>query len=117
MGRGRGQGNGWDEGDTEGESDGAFGGPGRGEGGSAPEKAGDTETQKTKVNSMLGKGKYAGAYSMKGEPPQGEALTEYSEVQRAASTEAMDALSKQKVPATHRDFVRDYFDAIRIDKK
>lgn len=110
MGRGRGQGEGWGEG-------GAFNGPGRGEGGSAPEEPGDTGSQKTKVNSQLGKGKYVGAYSMKGEPPEGAALTEYTEVQRAASVEAMDALSKQKVPATHRDFVRDYFDAIRIDKK
>ena len=114
MGRGRGQG--WDEGESESEG-GAFGGKGRGEGGSAPEEPGDTSSQKTKVNSQLGKGKYVGAYSMKGESPQGAALTEYAEVQRVAADEAMDALSKQKVPATHRDFVRDYFDAIRIDKK
>ena len=24
----------------------------------------------------------------------------------------MDSLNKQRVPATHRDYVRDYFDAI-----
>lgn len=53
---------------------------------------------------------------MKGEPPKGAAAAEYADVQQAYAEQAMDALQKQKVPATHRDFVRDYFDAIRIEK-
>jgi hypothetical protein len=50
---------------------------------------------------------------MKGEPPKGQAATEYADVQRAYAEEAKDALQNQKVPAAHRDFVRDYFDSIR----
>jgi len=68
------------------------------------------------VKSQLGKGQYVGAYSMKGEPPKGTAAAEYVEVQQKAAEQAMDALQKQKVPSAHRDFVRDYFDAIRIEK-
>jgi hypothetical protein len=29
----------------------------------------------------------------------------------------MDALQKQKIPASRKDFVRDYFDAIRQGKQ
>jgi hypothetical protein len=53
---------------------------------------------------------------MKGEPPKGEAATQYAEVQRAYAEEALDALQQQKIPATQRDFVRDYFDSIRLEK-
>jgi hypothetical protein len=57
-----------------------------------------------------------GAYFMKGEPPKGEAAAQYADVQQAYAEEALDALSKQKVPAEHREYVRDYFDAIRLEK-
>lgn len=90
-------------------------GPGRGTG-KRPESPDDVGIEKTKVPSQLGKGTYVGAYSMKGEPPKGTAAAEYSAVQQAYAEKAMDALSKQKVPATYRDFVRDYFDAIRTEK-
>jgi hypothetical protein len=53
---------------------------------------------------------------MKGEPPKGEAATQYAEVQRVYAEEALDALQQQKIPATQRDFVRDYFDSIRLEK-
>ena len=93
-----------------------MGGPGQGRGGEAPERGSDTGVERTKLPSRLGKGTYVGAYFMKGEPPDGEAATQYSEVQRAYAEEAMDALSKQKIPASQRDYVRDYFDAIRLEK-
>jgi hypothetical protein len=50
---------------------------------------------------------------MKGEPPKGKAAVDYAEVERAYAEEAMDSLKRQKIPASRRDFVRDYFDAIR----
>jgi hypothetical protein len=53
---------------------------------------------------------------MKGEPPKGEAASRYAEVERAYAEEAMDALQKQKIPASQKDYVRDYFDAIRLEK-
>jgi hypothetical protein len=94
-------------------------GDGLGEGkgyGTRPENPADFDTEKSKVKSKLGKGTYVGSYFMKGEPPKGEAATQYSEVERAYAEEAMDALNKQKIPASQRDYVRDYFDAIRLEK-
>lgn len=111
MGRGRGD---WEEGDTE-KKGGSGLGPGEGYG-ERPENPADFDTEKSKVKSKLGKGTYVGSYFMKGEPPKGEAATQYAEVERAYAEEAMDALQKQKVPATQRDYVRDYFDAIRLEK-
>ena len=84
--------------------------------GTRPETPADFDTEKSKVKSKLGKGTYVGSYFMKGEPPKGEAATQYAEVERAYAEEAMDALQKQKIPASQRDFVRDYFDAIRLEK-
>ena len=94
-------------------------GDGLGEGkgtGPRPENPTEFDTEKSKVKSKLGKGTYVGSYFMKGEPPKGEAATQYSEVERAYAEEAMDALNKQKIPALQRDYVRDYFDAIRLEK-
>jgi hypothetical protein len=91
-----------------------MGGPGQGEGGVAPEKKTDTNTDKSKLPGKFGKGVWVGAYSMKGDPPQGQAGAEYADVQRAYAEEAMDSLSKQKIPAARRDLVKEYFDAIRI---
>ncbi len=112
MGRGNGL---WDEGETQGQGDG-LGGPGQGRGGDAPENPTDFGTEKTKPPSQLGKGTYVGAYFMKGEPPKGEAAVQYSDVQRVYAEEVMDALQKQKVPAAYREYVRDYFDGIRLQK-
>lgn len=90
-------------------------GPGKGTG-HRPESPDDTATDKTKVKSQLGKGQYVGAYFMKGEPPKGEAAAQYADVQRVYAEDAMDALQKQKVPAAYREYVRDYFDALRLEK-
>ncbi len=99
------------------ESDEPGDGLGKGYGtGTRPENPTEFDTEKTKVKSKLGKGTYVGSYFMKGEPPKGEAATRYAEVERAYAEEAMDALHKQKVPAAQRDYVRDYFDAIRLEK-
>lgn len=49
----------------------------------------------------------------RGDPPKGTATAEYAEVHQVASEEAMDTLSKQKVPPSKRDYVKQYFDAIR----
>ena len=68
------------------------------------------------MKSKLGKGTYVGSYFMKGEPPKGEAATQYANVERAYAEEAMDEVKKQKIPAAQRDYVRDYFDAIRLEK-
>jgi len=92
-------------------------GLGKGKGlGSRPENPAEFDTEKSKVKSKLGKGTYVGSYFMKGDPPKGEAATRYADVERAYAEEAMDALNKQKIPAAQRDYVRDYFDAIRLEK-
>lgn len=93
-----------------------MGGPGQGEGGEAPERPEDTQSQKSKARSPLGKGKYVGAYSLKGEPPKGQAAAEYAEVQQSYADYALDSLKKQKIPVSQQDYVRSYFDAIRLEK-
>jgi hypothetical protein len=57
-----------------------------------------------------------GAYFMKGEPPKGQAAAQYEDVQRVYAEEVMDALQKQKIPPNRRDYARDYFDGIRLQK-
>ena len=91
-------------------------GPGQGEGGLAEENKTDTGFEKTKPPGKLGKGKIVSSWFTKGDPPKGEALSEYSEAYAEYAEEAMDALSKEKIPAAYRDYVRDYFDAIRIER-
>jgi hypothetical protein len=54
---------------------------------------------------------------MKGDPPKGTAAAEYAEVQSSAADYALDSLKKQKIPAEQRDYVRAYFDAIRLEGK
>jgi hypothetical protein len=68
------------------------------------------------VRGQLGKGVIVGSWFTKGEPPKGQAFAEYAEVRAAFEAEALEALQKQKVPAEYKEYVRDYFDAIRGDK-
>jgi hypothetical protein len=37
-------------------------------------------------------------------------------VQQSYAEYALDALRKQKIPASQKDYVRNYFDAIRLEK-
>ena len=57
-----------------------------------------------------------GLYTTKGDPPKGQAAAEYADVQSSAAEHALDALKKQRVPSDQKDYVRDYFDAIRLEK-
>ena len=52
----------------------------------------------------------------RGDPPKGVATVEYSKTYSDYSEMALDAMSRQKIPASKRDYVRDYFDAIRGEK-
>lgn len=68
---------------------------------------------KEKIPGKIGKGKIVGSWVTRGDPPKGVATAEYAEVYEAYSEEAFDSLSRQKIPASRRDYVREYFDAIR----
>lgn len=127
KGKGKGQKPGWEgsEGEGEGEGQGqgkgkgdgpGTGGEGQGQGGEPPERPEDTASQKSKVKTPLGKGKYVGAYSMKGDPPKGQAAAEYADVTQSYAEYALDALKKQKIPVSQQDYVRNYFDALRLEK-
>ena len=50
-------------------------------------------------------------------PSKGDVHTAYSETYREMRAEAAEALQQQEVPADYRLHVRDYFEAIRPDKK
>jgi hypothetical protein len=113
----KGQGDGsWAQGKGEGNGPG-MGGPGQGQGGKAPENPHDVGLTKDRIKSQLGKGVIVGSWFTTGEPPSGKALAEYSDAQRTYSEEAKEALSKQKVPAEYQNYVRDYFDSIRVPEK
>lgn len=89
------------------------GGEGQGRGGNPPEKQYPTGLEKKRIPGQIGKGKIVGRYSVKGEPPEGKAKAEFRKIASEAREEALEALSRQKVPSSYRDYVRDYFDAIR----
>lgn len=91
--------------------------PGGAPGGNRNERPEDLGFDKDRIKGPLGKGKIVGSWFTTGEPPSGKALTEYSDAQRTYSEEAKEALSKQKVPAEYQNYVREYFDSIRIPEK
>ena len=69
-----------------------------------------------KIPGKRGKGVIVGSWVTRGDPPTGVATEEYTEVFQAHAEEAMDSLSRQKIPTEKQDYVRDYFDAIRGEK-
>jgi hypothetical protein len=93
--------------------------PGGHPSGERKENPTDAGFEKDRVKSQHGKGKakVVSTWFDKGEPPKGQAQVEYEAVQSAASAEANDAVSKQKIPPAYRNYVRDYFDSIRVPNK
>ena len=69
------------------------------------------------MTSPLSAGKIISAIQFKTLPQKGELKSAYSEVHRQAAAEAAEALQQQEVPPAYRSHVRDYFDAIRPDRK
>lgn len=94
-----------------------MGGPGIGAGGRAPERASRTGFDKTRVRGPNNKGVIAGAFTTSGEPPKGKAMTEYAEVQQSFAEEVNNVLTRQKIPASRREYVREYFDAIKASEE
>lgn len=94
-----------------------MGGPGRGKGGRPEAPPGDVAFEKEKIKGKLGKGDILGSWFVKGEPPKGEARTEYEAAATEAAQEMDSALEKEEVPLGYQKMVRDYFDAITPKKK
>jgi hypothetical protein len=72
--------------------------------------------KREKISGKLGKGVIVSSWVTRGEPPKGVATAEYAEVHQAYTEEAVEALSRQKIPNAKRDYVRGYFDAIRGER-
>lgn len=94
-----------------------MGGPGKGKGGRPESPEGDVAFEKEKVKGKLGKGEIIGSWFVKGEPPKGEAASEFADVATEAAQESDSALEKEEVPLGYQKFVRDYFDAITPKKE
>lgn len=112
MSRGAGQSGKFGKGPTDSQGQG-LGGPGKGRGGKSHENPHPTGLEKTKIPGRMGRGKVVGYYTIRGEPPEGKAGVEFRRLASEAREEALEALGRQKIPASARDYVRDYFDAIR----
>ena len=96
---------------------GGMGGPGRGAGGKIPDEPGQpAKYQKFKVRGRVGKGRIVGELFVKGPQAKGEVSGEYVEVVGEARQEAADALSKQRIPQSYRDFIREYFNSLDPDQ-
>jgi hypothetical protein len=92
---------------------GGMGGPGRGQGGEAPEEPySDVDWEKSKIRGKMGRGRIVGEMFVKGAQVKGEATEEYVEVLGEARQEAADALSKERIPRGCRDYVREYFNEL-----
>jgi hypothetical protein len=89
-------------------------GPGRGPKG---EYNPDDPSAPSKPKSKLSPGKILSSIQFKTMPQKGELHSQYSDVHGQAASEAAAALQQQEVPPSYRAHVRDYFDAIRPDKK
>ena len=71
----------------------------------------------SKQRSPLSPGRIISSIQFKTMPSKGEVHTAYAETYREMRAEAAEALQQQEVPADYRLHVRDYFEAIRPDKK
>lgn len=93
-----------------------MGGPGKGKGGRQESPPGDVAFKKEKIKGKLGKGEILGSWFVKGEPPKGEAASDYANVATEAAQEMDSALEKEDIPLGYQKVVRDYFDAITPKK-
>jgi len=70
-----------------------------------------------KAQSPLSPGRIISSIQFKTLPSKGELQSAYAETYREMRAEAAEALQQQEVPPDYRLHVRDYFEAIRPDKK
>src|SRR5687768_10407628 len=98
--------------------DGAGSGFGRGPG-PGPKGEFNPDDPKTpqRATSPMSPGKIISSIQFKTLPSKGEAQTQYEATYREMRAEAAEALQQQEVPADYRLHVRDYFEAIRPDRK
>ena len=90
------------------------GGEGTGRGGRPPEIETPVSFSPTKVSGKTGKGKILGHFFVRGVPPKGDALTEYTEEVTAAKKEATDALENENIPQSYEESVKKYLMRLRL---
>ena len=100
------------------EGGGGFGGPGIGRGGNPGEiGAPPVDFESSKIRGMLGKGKILGVMTFRGEGEKGEVTVDYVETFMEYRQKAEDALEKEEIPHGYKDYVRQYFDAVKPAEK
>jgi cell division protein FtsB len=103
---------------------GAAAGSGSGDGGGEgagygyrAEQADNTATTRVKIKGRPTKGKIIAQFMVKGEQVKGESNIELRETFKQYQQEGEEALSKENIPISYKNYVRDYMDAIQPQQK
>ena len=90
-----------------------IGGPGRGRGGKAPlNPDAQTSFKDSKIAGQKGQGKIIGVFFVNDRPIKGESKVEFENVYLEYLQKAEDSLSREIIPVTYKNYIRDYFDSI-----
>lgn len=108
------RGAGWQQGLNGGQGEGDGDGLGKGQGhGARPEEKTDTAAYDSRVRQNVGKGAATVTDLVDGPNVKGNVLEEVKAEIEAARREKADPLTGERLPRTHREHAREYFDAFR----
>ena len=92
-------------------------GAGQGEGGEVGDLPNaDADFEPSKIKGAHGKAKPLGLFFTRGAGKKGKGKVQASAVVRELRQAAEDALAKERIPAGHKRYIRQYFDTIEPDK-
>ena len=110
-GKGKGKG-------KNGKGNGGMGGPGRGRGGEVGDlPAPNVDFEPSKIKGMQDKAKPLGLFFTRGAGKKGKSKVKAVEVVREFRQAAEDALTKERIPAGYKSYIRQYFNTIEPEKK
>ena len=93
-------------------------GPGQGRGGEVGDMPdADTDFEPSKIKGMHDKAKPLGLFFTRGAGKKGKSKVKATAVVRELRQAAQDALAKERIPAGHKRYIRQYFNTIEPDKK
>lgn len=97
---------------------GGMGGPGRGRGGEVGELPDpNVDFEPSKIKGMQDKAKPLGLFFTRGAGKKGKSKVKAVEVVREFRQAAEDALTKERIPAGYKNYIRQYFNTIEPEKK
>ncbi|MBN1518219.1 hypothetical protein JXA32_16780 [Candidatus Sumerlaeota bacterium] len=91
-----------------------MGGPGQGRGNVAPESDQQTTFQNEKLPQQMDEvGDIIAMYKVKGPQMKGDSIEKFKQITEVYEQQAEDTLNRDPIPADMKDFVGEYFDALR----